>query len=444
MLESIHLKNVGPAPEMKMDLAPRLNLITGDNGLGKSFLLDVAWWALTRTWAREMVVPRRISKTLPATSGHRPLKLSVPANATIEYAYTKRTKGPYRFESAYNPKTSRWSVKNSRPAIPGLIIYAQVDGGFSVWDPMRNYWTEDAPDRPNAFLFTPEQVWKGNAFCKGLLDDWALWQAGNDRSFQVLKQVIETLSPSATEKLVPGELRKLTVKDPQRYPTLRMPYGEEVAVIHASAGMRRIIALAYLLTWAWQEHVESATLRGEKPTREIVFLIDEIEGHLHPQWQRRIVPAVLKVMDALTGEHGSKVQLIAATHSPLVLASVEPSFDADDDAWFDLDLEHKRVVLRRRPFIRHGEVGNWLVSEAFDLEEPRSLEGERAIAAAQAVLDAEAASARAIEEADQGLRKAGLPDIDPFWVQWGYFKAQRMRGPKKSADKGAGKRERKP
>ena len=33
-----------------MELAPRLNLITGDNGLGKSFLLDVAWWALTRKW----------------------------------------------------------------------------------------------------------------------------------------------------------------------------------------------------------------------------------------------------------------------------------------------------------------------------------------------------------------------------------------------------------
>jgi hypothetical protein len=31
MLESIHLKNVGPAPEMKMDLAPRLNLITGSS-----------------------------------------------------------------------------------------------------------------------------------------------------------------------------------------------------------------------------------------------------------------------------------------------------------------------------------------------------------------------------------------------------------------------------
>lgn len=37
MLKLLHLKNVGPAPEMKMALAPRLNLITGDNGLGKSF-----------------------------------------------------------------------------------------------------------------------------------------------------------------------------------------------------------------------------------------------------------------------------------------------------------------------------------------------------------------------------------------------------------------------
>src|SRR5262249_53214174 len=54
MLEYLHLKNVGPAPEMRMDLGSRLNLITGDNGLGKSFLLDVMWWALTRRWPFEL------------------------------------------------------------------------------------------------------------------------------------------------------------------------------------------------------------------------------------------------------------------------------------------------------------------------------------------------------------------------------------------------------
>lgn len=404
MLEQLRLCNVGPAAEMNLALAPRLNLITGDNGLGKSFILDVAWWVLTRTWARAMVIPRPGAK------------------AEIEYQYTTKTKRNYAFKSTYEPANVRWAVKASRPAIPGLILYAQVDGGFSVWDPMRNYWKTDGPDRPNAFLFSPEEVWTGNAHCKGLLDDWALWQAGNDHAFQVLKEVLKVLSPSPAETLTPGELRKLTINDPQRYPTLRMPYGEDVALIHASAGMRRILAIAYLLTWAWQEHLESAQLRGDEPAHEIIFLIDEIEGHLHPQWQRTIVPALLRVMEALTGEHRCKIQLIAATHSPLVLASLEPFFDETQDAWFDLDLEARAVVLRKRPYVRRGEVGDWLVSEAFDLRAPRSLEGERAIIAAEQLMHQDAITPEELSIVEQKLREAGLPDIDTFWVQWRAFR----------------------
>jgi hypothetical protein len=45
MLSSLELVAVGPAPRLRMELAPRLNVLTGDNGLGKTFLLDVAWWA---------------------------------------------------------------------------------------------------------------------------------------------------------------------------------------------------------------------------------------------------------------------------------------------------------------------------------------------------------------------------------------------------------------
>ena len=56
MLEKLHLKNVGPAPELEMEFAPRVNLITGDNGLGKSFLLDVAWEILTFTF-HEKITP---------------------------------------------------------------------------------------------------------------------------------------------------------------------------------------------------------------------------------------------------------------------------------------------------------------------------------------------------------------------------------------------------
>ncbi|ATB37854.1 hypothetical protein CYFUS_003279 [Cystobacter fuscus] len=408
MLESMHLKNVGPAPEMELRLAQRLNLITGDNGLGKSFLLDIAWWALTRTWARYLV--------LPSPSQGKP---------RIAYSYTKSTPRSYSYESRYDRKAERWSVNNGRPAIPGLVLYAQVDGGFSVWDPARNYWKTDTPDRPSSYLFAPHEVWEGNAHCEGLIRDWASWQRENGEAFNMLTKVLQVLSPPGGKPLVPGELRKLTVEDPKRYPTLRMPYGQDVAVTHSSAGMRRIIALTYLLIWAWQEHLAAAEVRGDDPAREIIFLIDEIEAHLHPQWQRRIVPAVLNVMDALTGSHRSRVQLITATHSPLVLASVEPLFDVKKDAWFDLDLEEARVVLRKREFVRRGEVSNWLTSEAFDLRKARSLEAESAIETALALLRQKDPKWQDVESADQKLRAAGLPDIDPFWVRWGQFVEER-------------------
>jgi DNA repair ATPase RecN len=44
MLKSLKLTNVGPISNMEMAFGNRLNLVTGDNGLGKSFLLDIAWW----------------------------------------------------------------------------------------------------------------------------------------------------------------------------------------------------------------------------------------------------------------------------------------------------------------------------------------------------------------------------------------------------------------
>jgi recombinational DNA repair ATPase RecF len=40
MLKEIHLKNVGPPPNIDIVCASRLNILTGDNGLGKTFLLE--------------------------------------------------------------------------------------------------------------------------------------------------------------------------------------------------------------------------------------------------------------------------------------------------------------------------------------------------------------------------------------------------------------------
>ena len=79
----------------------------------------------------------------------------------IEYAYTKRTVGTYAATSKFERDTESWPNQRGRPPIPGLVIYAQVDGGFSVWDPARNYWKGENRERPDAYHFQPDEVWGG-------------------------------------------------------------------------------------------------------------------------------------------------------------------------------------------------------------------------------------------------------------------------------------------
>jgi len=86
--------------------------------------------------------------------------------------------------------------------------------------------------------------------------------------------------------------------------------------------------LAYLLVWSWEEHKRAAELKKEDPTRSLVLLFDEVEAHLHPKWQRVFLPAVSEVAQTLLlQDSADSVQIIAATHAPLVLGSVETLWD---------------------------------------------------------------------------------------------------------------------
>ena len=375
MLRKLKFRNVGPAPELALEFGSRLNFVTGDNGLGKTFVLDAAWWALTRTWARGLLRPE-----------------GPPSRPAIEYRYRAQTGKNIERTIEFDRGDERWKLPRGRPPIPGLVLYAQVDGGFSVWDPARNYWRNEEPERPadsfvstQAYRFSNQAVWEGLPLdrvpkqCNGLIADWANWQIEDGEAAKQLRAVLDALSPSEQERLEPGDLVKLSVWDARRHPTIRTPYGLDVPLVHASAGIRRIAALAYLLVWAWQEHVASAKLRGDPCVNQIVFLIDEIEAHLHPKWQRRIVPALLRVMKQLTETEDVGVQLIAATHSPLVLASAEADWNERSDLLWELRLDDGQVSFSPAPWERRGDVNAWLTSSVFDLEEPRSLEAERAI-----------------------------------------------------------------
>lgn len=425
MLRSIKLTNVGPLPELAMELSPRLNLITGDNGLGKSFLLDVAWWSLTGYWPEE-VNPRM-------QTGKKPIP-SKRSFASIDHQVGNGTE-QLSYQAVFDPHSESWEnigSERSPTSWDQLVLYSLPDGSYAIFDPLRNirskyYKLNGRPDTNPAFVFTSWEVWDGlkatkshRFHCNGLISDWASWQRENGDSFQKLKKVLKVLSPSQGEDLVPGELTRVSIDDVRDIPTIVMGNGQQVPVIYASSGIQRILATAYLLVWTWQEHVKAAELLELDNVYDMVFLFDEVESHLHPTWQRSILRAMMSVVEQLSSK--VHVQMITTTHSPLIMASVEPLFDPAKDAWFDLDLRKSNdcqgtVVLSHRPFVRHGDASNWLTSEAFDLASARSIEAEQILESATKAMTDPGFSKSDANRVYEQLQSV-LGDTDPFWVRW--------------------------
>ena len=78
-------------------------------------------------------------------------------------------------------------------------------------------------------------------------------------------------------------------------------------------------------------------------------------------------------------------------------------------------------MIARDSWAKQGDVVNWLVSDAFGLQQARSVEAEEAIEAAEAwmrgerdALPAHLANERAIHRALEHV----LPGGDHFWPRW--------------------------
>lgn len=433
MITKLTLKNVGPAPSMEVEFSPRLNIITGDNGLGKTFILDAAWFALTRTWAGE-------SMFMPLGRGTR------QAPPQINYTVIGKTGNPVDAESRFDFDAQEWTGKQARPPMPGLVIYARIDGGFSVWDPARNYWRDRNPnaedaeagvpgpgrERPRSYQFSKDQVWDGLSekigdverdVCNGLIRDVEAWRLRQNGAFKLLQDILTTLSPDDVEFLKLGEGMRVSIDDVRDVPTFVLPYGT-VPVTKAAAGMKRVLALAYLIVWAWEEHQVASRALQSDPTDRMVVLFDEVEAHLHPKWQRRFVPALVKVIEsALLKDQGASTQFICTTHAPLVLGSIESIWDREMDRLLDLDLDDDRQVVIDDdvPFEKHGNADSWLESTLFDLPSAYSREAEKEMALADVFMrehpDARTAPRDEMQAINENLSKV-LGGDDEYFGFW--------------------------
>lgn len=504
MIRRLKLQDVGPARELKFDFAPRLNVLTGDNGLGKTFVLDVLWWVLTTTWAGEKAFPFRpvprdfveealneLQDVAEQELAPRIVALLAKREGTPGGGQEVVTGGDWKWESQEWQRTpwesGRQTPGSKAPPEPhdeaevrprSLVIYARIDGSYAVFDTL--YAKGGISTFGDAAtVLSASELWDGKEaednevrgrkrrVINGLIADWVSWQQrSRSPEFEALRRVLHALS-APDEPLVPGtEPTRVHLRDRRDIPTLSTNHGV-VPVTLASAGMKRALGLAYLLVWAWTEHKKAAEQSRQALTQDLVLLIDEPELHQHPSWQRVFMPAVLRAIGMIAPNVA--VQVFSATHSPMVLASLETVFSEALDGLFVLERDGTVIRANELPFVKEGDVSNWLSSEVFKRVGGRSLESSLAISAAMDFMEHRNASAeeklrelhslmhergpdlpdgryvdedfetvmeildvriqgRPLIERIHDALKLTLPGHDEFWVQWSLVHRPGRRG----------------
>jgi predicted ATPase len=410
-LSSIHFKNIPPFHNINVNIADRLNLFTGDNGLGKTLLLEAAWWGLSGKWVDDSV----------------PNFNQNDKESSIKFGLTIGQKDRY-ITIKNDPSQEEWIIDKFPNNIEtGLAIYQRVDGSVGVFDSSRK--------QNSSLTFDNQQLWDGYSIkqasknihiCNGLIQDWSFWQTSDEESFTLFKEILTILSPPGLDEgdlgvMSPGKLVRMP-GDSRLIPTIKHSYGD-IPITIASAAVKRVLSLAYLIYWSWKEQLEQAKLNSRKPQRQLIILVDEVEAHLHPKWQRLILPAILKVIQLLTKERLG-VQILVTTHSPLVMASIEPIFNLEIDGLFHFDLKNDngigKVTLEQIDFVKRGSANEWLKSEFLEIKQPFSIEAENAISEAINTMKANEKDLNKLKNINSLLTK-NLPPHDTLWIRWNYF-----------------------
>jgi hypothetical protein len=89
------------------------------------------------------------------------------------------------------------------------------------------------------------------------------------------------------------------------------PLGAPLYVGDLSSGTQSTLLWVWALALEMAYHYAFQEGWQEQPA---ILLVDEIENHLHPTWQRRVIPVLL--------ERFPNLQIFATTHSPFVVAGL--------------------------------------------------------------------------------------------------------------------------
>lgn len=318
-IKTLKIHNFRGIDKMDLDLDPRLNVFMGINGVGKSTILDTI--AIQLSWiiarirqdkgsgnqikekdikndrdfskvfmtieSQNLIYPGLLAKNKRGKTGS---ETRSDMNGFTHYAQTIK-KNIIKNEDASAPVFIYYGVQRAVTEIPLRIrgnqesfIVKSYDNSLNSGSTFRSFfaWYRNREDLENQLLREQGQLIE-------------------DKQLAAVRSAIKKISGFENISIKRSPLQMEISKNYKKLSVDQLSDGEKC--LFAMAGdMARRLCLA--------NPTKQDSLNGEG-----IVLIDEVELHLHPQWQKKIIE---KLMDTFPN-----IQFIISTHSPQVLCEIE-------------------------------------------------------------------------------------------------------------------------
>jgi len=311
-INRLRLRNFRGFKDAEFHFNPGMNLIVGINGAGKSTVLDALSIAFSKILPKFTVSDskdNRLSFTAnDITIGYKKLEVDVDFQASgIPFECNISGGKSYNLKIKPDSKHILDTIKNEKNQ-PLVVYFATqrsivTPGAYKEKD-MYNMASGD----PSAAF--PEALKPRNLRLTEFTDWYLAQNALLNENYSPAKRSIEALNKAVTSFLdqftnlrVVGKSDLVLDKD-----------GLTLNINQLSEGERGLLALILDLV----KRLLQANPDLEDPLKDgkAVVLIDELDLHLHPRWQRMVVKKLTDIFPSC--------QFIATTHSPQIIGEVDP------------------------------------------------------------------------------------------------------------------------
>ncbi|WP_353164211.1 AAA family ATPase [Empedobacter brevis] len=311
LIKNLHLKNIGPFIESKIDFSNKINsdnsnvtIITGENGTGKSIILDSIRTLL-------MGIYETVERDICSSNNFLiDMNLTIDAVDVNIHSKSKKDRNGFNINNheINNLFHNHLKTKYKRNFIFDYWTTKLSNDKFNLSN-IEALKTNDHLDSTLSGIHKNIDVTRTIAFFDYLKD------SKNKSEKELGGFLYKLVEKIINNSLSNGELSHVSRID---LTALVNVQGKDISLDKLSSGNLYLITRMISLI----RQIYAICTNFNIPIKEYksiqgVLLIDEAENHLHPKWQKKFLANILEIFP--------NIQIILTTHSPFIVSSIKDS-----------------------------------------------------------------------------------------------------------------------